>query len=163
MKKIVLKVAIENESSKKKALKQVTGVYGVDSVSVDMKEKKMTVIGDVDPVHLTCKLRKLGFADLLSVGSAKEEKKEGEKKEEKKGAEKKEEKKPQGETKENKAEHPKVEVVYHVPMSYDYRPYQYTVVREEYPNVVYVPMSYDYRPYQYTVVREEYPNTCVIC
>ncbi|XP_059069507.1 heavy metal-associated isoprenylated plant protein 39-like [Cryptomeria japonica] len=125
LKKIVLKVAIENESSKKKALKQVAGV---DSVAVDMKEKKMTVIGDVDPVHLICKLRKLGFADLLSVGPAKEDKK---------GGEKKEEKKPQGNAKkENKAESP---------------------------NVVYVPIGYYYRPYEYTVVREEYPNTCVIC
>ncbi|XP_059072493.1 heavy metal-associated isoprenylated plant protein 39-like [Cryptomeria japonica] len=124
-KKIVLKLAIEDESSKKKALKRVAGVQGVDSVTVDMKENKITVIGDVDPVCLASKLRKFGFTDLLSVGPAKEEKKE--------------EKKPQGEAKkENKAEPPKVEVVY-------------------------VPLSYDYRPYEYTVVREEYSNTCVIC
>ncbi|XP_057856498.2 heavy metal-associated isoprenylated plant protein 39 [Cryptomeria japonica] len=152
MKKIVVKFAIEDDRSKKKAFKQVAGVDGVDSVSVDMKEKKMTVIGDVDPVHLICKLRKLGFADLLSVGPAKEEKrggekkeekKEGEKKQEKAAGEKKEESKSQGDAKkENKAEPPKVEVVY-VPMSYEYR----------------------VRPYdQYTVVKpEEYPNTCVIC
>ncbi|GLJ10200.1 hypothetical protein SUGI_0123910 [Cryptomeria japonica] len=137
-KKIVLKLAIEDESSKKKALKRVAGIQGVDSVAVDMKEKKMTVIGNVDPVNLTSKLRKFVFAELLSVGPAKEEKKEGEKKEVKKEGEKKEEKKPQGEAKkENKAEPPKVEVVY-------------------------MPMSYDYRPYEYTVVRDEYPNTCVI-
>ncbi|XP_057856496.2 heavy metal-associated isoprenylated plant protein 39-like [Cryptomeria japonica] len=140
MKKIVLKLSIEDENSKKKALKQVARVHGVDSVAVDMKEKKITVIGDVDPVCLASKLRKFGFADLLSVGPAKEEKKEGEKKEEKMEGEKKEEKKPQGEAKkENKAEPPKVEVVYHVPI------------------------TYDYRPYEYTAVREEYPNTCVIC
>ncbi|XP_057842350.1 heavy metal-associated isoprenylated plant protein 39-like [Cryptomeria japonica] len=129
-KKIVLKLAIEDESSKKKALKRVAGIQGVDSVAVDMKENKITVIGDVDPVCLASKLRKFCFTDLLSVGPAKEEKKEGEKKEEKK---------PQGEAKkENKAEAPKVEVVY-------------------------LPISYDYRPYEYTVVRDEYHNTCVIC
>ncbi|GLJ10199.1 hypothetical protein SUGI_0123900 [Cryptomeria japonica] len=50
MKKIVLKLSIEDENSKKKALKQVARVHGVDSVAVDMKEKKMTAIGDVDPV-----------------------------------------------------------------------------------------------------------------
>ena len=65
-------------------------IAGVESVSVDMKEKKITVIGEADPVFLTVKLRKFGFTELLSVGPAKEEKKaEGEKKE---GA-KKEEKK----------------------------------------------------------------------
>ncbi|GLJ10211.1 hypothetical protein SUGI_0124130 [Cryptomeria japonica] len=78
MKKMVLKVTIEDEKSKRKAFKVVAGVEGVDSVAVDMKEKKITVIGDADPVNVTAKLRKsgFGFADLLSVGPAKEEKKE---------------------------------------------------------------------------------------
>ncbi|GLJ10201.1 hypothetical protein SUGI_0123930 [Cryptomeria japonica] len=130
MKKMVLQLTIEDEKRKRKALKVVAAVEGVDSVAVDMKENKITVIGDVDPVCLASKLRKFGFTDLLSVGPAKEEKKEGEKKEQKK---------PQGDAKkENKTEPPKVEVVY-------------------------VPMSYNYRPYEYTIVRDEYRNSCVIC
>ncbi|TJX48471.1 cation transporter [Soehngenia saccharolytica] len=126
MKKIVLKLSLlDDESRKRKALKVAAGVEGVDSVAVDMKEKKMTVIGVVDPVYLTSKLRKFGFTELLSVGPAKEEKKEGEKKEEKK---------PQGDAKkENKADAPKYEVVY-VPPSYNYRPYEYNVVSDENPN-----------------------------
>ncbi|XP_057856547.1 heavy metal-associated isoprenylated plant protein 39 [Cryptomeria japonica] len=125
MKKIVLKLALDDESTKRKALKLAAGVQGVDSVAVDMKERKMTVIGDVDPVYLTSKLRKFGFTELLSVGPAKEEKKEGEKKEEKK---------PQNDAKkENKAEAPKYEIVY-VPRSYDSRAYEYTAVSEENPN-----------------------------
>ncbi|XP_057856545.2 heavy metal-associated isoprenylated plant protein 39 isoform X2 [Cryptomeria japonica] len=119
MKKIVLKLALEDESRKRKALKMVAGVQGVDSVAVDMKDKKMTVIGDVDPVYLTSKLRKFSSAELVSVGPAKEEKKEGEKKEEKK---------PESDAKKNKAEAPKYEVVY-VPPSYDSR-----AVSEENPN-----------------------------
>ena len=91
-------------------------IAGVESVSVDMKEKKITVIGEADPVFLTVKLRKFGFTELLSVGPAKEEKTaEGEKKE---GA-KKEEKKVEPPT-----------VLYLNPSSY--APYPYSVVKEEY-------------------------------
>lgn len=50
------------------------------SVSVDMKEGKITVVGEADPVWLATKLRKIGFrAELVSVGPAKEEKKEDKK------------------------------------------------------------------------------------
>lgn len=84
---------------------------GVESVSVDMKENKITVTGEADPVHLAMKLRKFGFTELLSVGPAKEEKKaEGEKKEEK------------------KAETPTVVYANHG----SYVPYPYKVVTDEY-------------------------------
>lgn len=91
-------------------------IAGVESVSVDMKERKITVIGDADPIFLTVKLRKFGFTELLSVGPAKEEKKPEEKKEEKKDGGKKEEKKVEPPT-----------VMYVNPM-----PYPYTVVQDEY-------------------------------
>lgn len=63
-------------------------VTGVDSISMDMKERKLTVSGDVDPVTVVSKLRKSWPSTaILSVGVAKEsekkkddEKKEGEKK-----------------------------------------------------------------------------------
>lgn len=48
---------------------------GVESVSVDMKDQKMTVTGDVDSVKVAIKLKKFCHADILSVGPAKEEKK----------------------------------------------------------------------------------------
>ncbi|KAJ1404397.1 Heavy metal-associated domain, HMA [Sesbania bispinosa] len=65
-------------------MKSVSGLSGVESVSVDMKDQKMTIIGDIDTVHIVEKLRKFCHADILSVGPAKEEKKEEKKPEEKK-------------------------------------------------------------------------------
>lgn len=57
---------------------------GVDSISIDSKDNKLTVTGDLDPVCLVSKLRKICHADILSVGPAKEpeKKKEEPKKEE---------------------------------------------------------------------------------
>ena len=48
-----------------------------------MKEKKLTLTGDVDPVDAVGKLKKLCCTEILSVGPAKEEKKEEPKKEKK--------------------------------------------------------------------------------
>jgi len=150
MKKMVLKVAIDDEKSKRRVMQTVAGVEGVESVSVDMKEKKITVIGEADPVSLTIKLRKFGFTELLSVGPAKEEKKEEkkdekkpapEKKEEKKDDGKKEEKKDSGKKEDKKAEPPTV--VYANPSSTSYMPYQ--------------------PGYSYTVVKDDYSPTCTIC
>jgi hypothetical protein len=56
---------------------------GVESVEVD-KDKKMTLVGDTDPVLVVAKLRKLCHAEILSVGPAKEEKKDEPKKDDKK-------------------------------------------------------------------------------
>lgn len=58
---------------------------------MDMKDKKLTVVGDTDPIEIVSKLRKGWHAEILTVGPAKEEKKEEGKKEEKK-EEKKEDK-----------------------------------------------------------------------
>jgi hypothetical protein len=57
---------------------------GVESVSVDMKDQKLTLIGDIDPVRVVAKLRKICHADIVSVGPAKEEKKDEPKKDDKK-------------------------------------------------------------------------------
>ncbi|GLJ10205.1 hypothetical protein SUGI_0124060 [Cryptomeria japonica] len=76
MKTMVLKLTIETEKSKRKALKVIAAVKGVDSVAVDMEKQKMTVIGEADPVNVTSRLRKSGFclAELLSVEPTKEKK-----------------------------------------------------------------------------------------
>ena len=42
---------------------------------MDLKEKRITVIGDADPVILTNKLRKCRFTELVSVNTFREEQK----------------------------------------------------------------------------------------
>ncbi|CAL4920364.1 unnamed protein product [Urochloa decumbens] len=86
-----------DDKTKQKAIEAVADIYGIDSIAADLKDNKMTVIGDMDTVAIAKKLKKLGKIDIVSVGPAKEEKKP-EKKEDKK-----EEKKPaEGEKKDKK-------------------------------------------------------------
>ena len=110
----------------------------MDSIAVDIKEGKITVVGEADPVCLTTKLRKMGFsAELLSVGPAREEKKnEAPAKDEKKDAEKKKQ--------EKKAAEPAV-----VPtvLYYHVNPNGHVHLNDG---------------YSYTAVTEENPSTCTI-
>ncbi|CAI8604426.1 unnamed protein product [Vicia faba] len=76
MKKVVLKLEINKNKIKKKAMKAVLGLSGVESFSMDMKEKKLTLIGNIDPGKVVAKLRKFCQAEIISVGPAKEEKKD---------------------------------------------------------------------------------------
>ncbi|KMZ68186.1 hypothetical protein ZOSMA_248G00250 [Zostera marina] len=86
MKKIVIKLDIQDCKAKQKALKTACTVSGIDSISVDMDEKKITIIGDVDPIKLASKLRKnWDSTEIFSVEPAKEP--EPEKKEEPKKTE----------------------------------------------------------------------------
>lgn len=141
MKQMVFKSTIEDDRSRAKVMKAVAGYLGVESITVDMKAGKITVVGEADPVSLATKLRKLGYkAELLSVEEKKEEKKGAEKKTEEKKAppeKKTEEKKPPAEKKTD-ATPTVTTVVYHVNPQcenwpYEGYPYSYTIVRDEYP------------------------------
>jgi len=132
-----------------------------------MKEKKLTVVGTVDPVKIVSKLRKYWQADIISVGPAKEpEKKEEPKKEEaKKEEEKKEEPKKEEEKKEGeKKEEPKKEGE-----EKKEEKKEEEKKKEPAPDPV-LEMVKAYRAYNphmttyyYVQSMEENPNACVIC
>jgi hypothetical protein len=109
---------------------------GIDSVSVDMKDSKLTVIGMVDPVDVVARLRKVGSAAIVSVGPAKEEKKDDKKKD--------------GDKKDGDKKPPPPPPV----LLYPHQWYPYAAAQ-------YHPHPY---PPQYVVhSAEEDPNSCVIC
>ncbi|CAL5364377.1 unnamed protein product [Camellia sinensis] len=80
--KVVLKVmTMTDERTKQKAIEAAADIYevgghtGVDSITADLKEQKLTVIGEMDTVGVVKNLKKVGKVDIISVGPAKEEKK----------------------------------------------------------------------------------------
>ncbi|KAI3755072.1 hypothetical protein L1987_54865 [Smallanthus sonchifolius] len=79
-KRVVLKVHNMTDKTMRKALKAVSSIRGVESVAADMKDQKLIVTGEIDPVILVHKLKKVGNADIISVGPLKEPKKEEKKK-----------------------------------------------------------------------------------
>ncbi|GER26858.1 heavy metal transport/detoxification superfamily protein [Striga asiatica] len=74
-KKVVLNVQVRNEKERQKAIEAVSSLLGIESLVMDMEEKKLTVIGNVNPVDVMAKLKKFKNKELLSVGPAKEPKK----------------------------------------------------------------------------------------
>ncbi|XP_061337274.1 heavy metal-associated isoprenylated plant protein 39-like [Gastrolobium bilobum] len=73
--KVVLKImTMADEKTKKKAIEAVAGVYGVDSISADLMEQKMIIVGTMDKIAIATRLKKIGKIDIISVGPAKEEK-----------------------------------------------------------------------------------------
>ncbi|XP_045796998.1 heavy metal-associated isoprenylated plant protein 39-like [Trifolium pratense] len=104
-------------------MKAISNISGVESVSLDIKEHKLTLTGDIDPVAVVGKLRKLCCPKILSVGPAKEAKKEEKKK---KGTE---EKKDQN-NKNSEAGVVKICEAYHYPIMMKQPHYYYTSVEE---------------------------------
>ncbi|KAJ8543115.1 hypothetical protein K7X08_005638 [Anisodus acutangulus] len=140
MMKVVLKLEYLDEKVKQKVMKKVSVAEGVDSISID-SDKKLTVTGNVDPVELVSKVKKLCHTEILSVGPAKEpEKKKDEPKKEddKKGDDKK------------KLEAAAIKV-YPAPVYY-----QYQQPNQHYPT----PVPARYHHYH---SMEEDPTSCVIC
>ncbi|XP_058105038.1 heavy metal-associated isoprenylated plant protein 16-like [Magnolia sinica] len=84
--KVVMKVPVNDEKSRSRALRTAVGVPGCISVSIEGKDKDMVVvIGDgIDSVVLTKSLRKkLGGAELITVTPVDEKKAQEKKPEEK--------------------------------------------------------------------------------
>ncbi|KAJ6997142.1 heavy metal-associated isoprenylated plant protein 43-like [Populus alba x Populus x berolinensis] len=94
----VLKVDISCEKCKKKLLKAVSTLEGVDKIEADQAKGTLTVTGNADPYEIIMRTRKTGkHADVVSIGPPPAPpKQDGQKKpEEKKPDEKKPEEKAQ--------------------------------------------------------------------
>ncbi|KAL8495144.1 hypothetical protein ACS0TY_019350 [Phlomoides rotata] len=175
MKKFVLNLDLQNDKEQqRRALKTVSTLAGINEIYIDLKGKKLTVIGTVDPVTVVSKLRKKNWqASIISVGVWPEKKEEPKKEEPKKEEAKKEEAKEEPKKEEAKKEEPKkeeakkeepkkeepkkVEIPPEMlfPPAMQYRPYPY---RPYYPP----PVNTYYQVQQHHSM-EENPNACVIC
>lgn len=123
---------------------------GIDSISMDMKDKKMTVVGMVDPVDLVLKLRKICPTEIISVGPAKEPEKA--KEETKKDEKKKEETKSNNGAKQEEGKKSDQE--------------KKKEANEQVVESLKACKAYNQQAhynYQYSHSIEENPNACVIC
>ncbi|KAM7516217.1 hypothetical protein LguiA_005800 [Lonicera macranthoides] len=67
--KTVLKVEISCEKCKKKLLKAVSGLEGVDKIEIDGAKGTLTITGDADPYEIIVRTRKTGkFVEVVTIG-----------------------------------------------------------------------------------------------
>ncbi|CAB4287704.1 unnamed protein product [Prunus armeniaca] len=67
--KTVLKVDISCLKCKKKLIKAVSGLKGVDKVEADAAKGTLTVTGDCDPYEIIVRTRKVGkCVEVVSIG-----------------------------------------------------------------------------------------------
>ncbi|KAK1289819.1 hypothetical protein QJS10_CPA06g00334 [Acorus calamus] len=65
--KVVVKlISMVDSKTKQKAIEAAADIYGIDSIAVDLKEQKMTIIGDMDTIAIAKKLRKIGHRKQIS-------------------------------------------------------------------------------------------------
>ncbi|KAG9449711.1 hypothetical protein H6P81_009676 [Aristolochia fimbriata] len=65
----VLKVDISCMKCKKKLLKAISGLEGIDKIELDPAKNTITVTGDADPVQIIIRTRKTGkTAEVVSIG-----------------------------------------------------------------------------------------------
>ncbi|KAH0937823.1 hypothetical protein HID58_005284 [Brassica napus] len=76
MQKAVLKLDVCCERTKQKAMSTVCCLSGVQSV--DVKEGKLTVVGEIDAFIIVKKLKKICYTEIITVGPAKEPEKKPE-------------------------------------------------------------------------------------
>ncbi|XP_059294793.1 heavy metal-associated isoprenylated plant protein 43-like [Lycium ferocissimum] len=67
--KTVLKVDVSCDKCKKKILKAVSGLPGVEKIEIDGAKGTLSVTGDADPYEVIVRSRKAGkFAEVISIG-----------------------------------------------------------------------------------------------
>lgn len=75
MQKVVLKVDVNDDKLRQKVMRAVSALLGIQSISVNIKEKELTVMGNIDPVKLAMTLRTRSFStEILMVRLAEEPK-----------------------------------------------------------------------------------------
>lgn len=140
-------------------------------ISIDMNEKKLTVIGTVDPVDVVSKLRKQWHTEVASIGPAKEPEQKKEEPEKKEEPKKEEEAKKEEEPK--KEEPKKEETKKEEPEKKEEAEKKEEPPKKEEPNPheqMMMELVKAYRAYHtqmnthyYLQAPEENSNSCVIC
>lgn len=67
--KTVLKIDVSCEKCKKKILKAVSGLPGIEKIEIDGAKGTLSVTGNADPYEVIVRSRKAGkFAEVISIG-----------------------------------------------------------------------------------------------
>ncbi|CAI9261655.1 unnamed protein product [Lactuca saligna] len=72
-KKVVYGVGVHDDKCKRKAMKAISSLEGIQSIDMNMKDKKLTIVGVVNPVCGYKKLTKVCHTEILIVEPAKKQ------------------------------------------------------------------------------------------